>query len=80
MRHYVVDLEFKNEPKQEKIKIINILEFELGECPVCFEMEEKMAITNCGHQFCRGCIDKHTEGFVKPCPCCRTQISDISVN
>ena len=82
MRQYLLDLDQNNKTKEEKIKIITMVEFdfELSECPVCFEIEEKIAITNCGHQFCRGCIDKHTEGFVKPCPCCRTKIIDISVN
>ena len=72
--------EQQQQPEKKKIKIINLLELESVDCPICFETEEKNAITNCGHQFCRGCIDKHTKGFISSCPCCRTEISDIRVN
>lgn len=82
MFHYNADMELckEPEPEQEKIKITDGVEIEAVECPICLETEEKIAITNCGHNFCKGCIDKHTEGFVKPCPCCRTTICFIKVN
>ena len=33
------------------------------ECPICLEMieEAELEITNCGHFYCRGCLNHHQE-------------------
>jgi len=48
------------------------------ECPICIEMieSENIAITNCGHFFCKGCLDTYKSTNVDcKCPVCRRKIS-----
>ena len=55
-----------------------------GECPIClFEIDARKQL-DCGHAFCRGCIDKWAtskaekvrvsrSGVRVPCPLCRSK-------
>ena len=48
------------------------------ECPICMEMIESdsITITNCGHFFCKGCLDRYKTANVEcNCPVCRRKIS-----
>ena len=43
-------------------------------CPICLELMSSPAITQCGHTFCRGCIDAAL--LRSPlCPACRVRIT-----
>lgn len=64
---------------QEKIPIIDGLTIESVDCPICFDTEENVTQTNCGHLFCNPCIMTHTKGVITPCPCCRTDIDLLIV-
>ena len=50
------------------------------ECVICYESlssTKNMCITECGHEFCFGCMMKHVQRN-NGCPCCRaTLIEDI---
>tara|TARA_R110000765_G_scaffold143677_2_gene245381 strand:- start:1265 stop:1585 length:321 start_codon:yes stop_codon:yes gene_type:complete len=39
------------------------------ECPICFEIIDKLRITGCGHKYCNDCFDKINE-----CAVCRRKI------
>jgi hypothetical protein len=76
------EAEAEAEPEQrspEKIPMIDGLTIESVDCPICFETEESVTQTNCGHLFCNPCIMTHTKGVVTPCPCCRTDIDLLIV-
>jgi len=49
------------------------------ECPICIDMIEPkdLAITNCGHYFCKECLDKHKVANRGNCVCpqCRRKIT-----
>ena len=51
------------------------------ECVICYESlssTKNMCITECGHEFCFGCMMKHVQRN-NGCPCCRaTLIEDIA--
>jgi hypothetical protein len=64
----------------ELLTIIDGLPNQEIECPICFDTKQNIAKTNCGHFFCRECIQKHTKDNVASCPCCRTKVDMIVVN
>jgi hypothetical protein len=57
-----------------EVPIIDGLINKSVDCPICFETQEDIMQTNCGHLFCRPCILTHTKGVTAACPCCRTEI------
>jgi hypothetical protein len=46
------------------------------ECPICLEVNNKKAKTECGHIFCRECIVIHIKKNNTECPMCRQKISE----
>ena len=40
------------------------------QCPVCFENREEIQKLDCGHSFCKPCINTWLEAH-NTCPCCR---------
>jgi hypothetical protein len=62
------------EPVAAEVPIIDGLTIESVDCPICFETQQDIMQTNCGHLFCRPCIITHTKGLTAACPCCRTEI------
>lgn len=61
------------------ILVIDGLQNQSAECPICLDTKRDLAKTNCGHIFCHECITKHTKGVSVPCPCCRTCIDILIV-
>merc|ERR1719510_333945 len=49
------------------------------ECSVCTDIFDDATTTNCGHTFCRKCIEKCLERK-QPCPLCRSVVNHISSN
>lgn len=51
----------------------------LAECPVCYEQFHSLDIVDCGHKFCRGCVERvtsHEDQFT--CPLCRQSFQRVS--
>ena len=46
------------------------------DCPICLIEKIANCQTNCGHNFCKSCIEKWTENE-KSCPMCRKYITNI---
>lgn len=68
------------ELKEQMLFVIDGLNTQSTECPICLDTKDDLAQTNCGHIFCHDCITKHTKGIVNaPCPCCRTNIDILIV-
>merc|ERR1719510_2701609 len=49
------------------------------ECSVCTDIFDDATTTNCGHTFCRKCIEKCLERK-QPCPLCRSVVNHICSN
>lgn len=45
------------------------------QCPICNEVFIEATTTNCGHTYCRFCINKWMKHGRKNCPTCRTKIT-----
>jgi hypothetical protein len=81
LEQYNLDIDNLNNRTNKKLIILNGLESKEIECPICLETEKSIAKTNCGHIFCRACITRHTKNIASnACPCCRTVVSEITVN
>jgi len=46
------------------------LEIKLGECPVCYEEKDLVALFGC-HYLCKACQNKMAKHKLKCCPLCR---------
>ena len=61
----------KNENSEKSITNIII-------CPICFESTNnpniKMEILNCGHCFCKNCLDELEKNNKNVCPVCKKKI------
>jgi len=68
-----------HELRELSILVVDGLQIQSSECPICFDTKDDLAKTNCGHIFCHDCITKHTKGVSVPCPCCRTDIDLLIV-
>ncbi|XP_075262060.1 uncharacterized protein LOC142353649 isoform X2 [Convolutriloba macropyga] len=47
-------------------------------CTICFHIFEEPRILNCGHSFCRKCLEKLVHRNQRQCPVCRSQFPDES--
>ena len=60
------------EPKPPEVQVKRI---EGVECPICLEFTKYPFTTNCGHLFCRTCLEQYFENkTIKTCPICRKRI------
>ncbi|XP_078075392.1 E3 ubiquitin-protein ligase TRIM39-like [Mustelus asterias] len=50
-------------------------------CPICQEVYQDPVLLRCGHNFCRGCMQRHVGSAEKTpmCPCCRSRFKMDSV-
>jgi SNF2 family DNA or RNA helicase len=67
---------------KSKISIFSNFQDTQDTCPICLEVPENMAVTTCGHNACKGCIQHMFQNCEKiKCPMCRTYLkkSDIMV-
>ena len=69
---------------KEEIKTMATALKKKWECPICLEMieEAELEITNCGHFYCRGCLNHHQEASkgAARCACrrsCRRPIPPV---
>ena len=61
---------------RETMKYVAWKEIDKAEdCPVCMEKKADV-LTDCNHQFCRGCIEKWYQDK-KNCPLCRNNIKTV---
>lgn len=48
-------------------------------CPICLDVMQNVVETNCGHVFCKNCLDITTkEANIRKCPCCKENITKIN--
>ncbi|XP_050547469.1 E3 ubiquitin-protein ligase NRDP1-like isoform X6 [Daktulosphaira vitifoliae] len=51
----------------------------LNDCPICTNtLREPIHTTTCGHEFCKGCIDRWLQDK-STCPICRSSIDSSNV-
>ncbi|XP_050547505.1 uncharacterized protein LOC126909105 isoform X9 [Daktulosphaira vitifoliae] len=52
----------------------------LNDCPICTNtLREPIHTTTCGHEFCKGCIDRWLQDK-STCPICRSSIDSSNDN
>ncbi|KAI8876792.1 hypothetical protein K501DRAFT_337851 [Backusella circina FSU 941] len=50
----------------------------LLDCPICFTTLSDPTTTECGHTFCRACLNQVTDDFhYKQCPICRSKLKNV---
>ena len=48
-------------------------------CPVCQMAMKEPKLTECGHQFCAGCLIRYSHGQTFSCPVCRTTLDSSKI-
>ncbi|XP_078075394.1 zinc-binding protein A33-like isoform X2 [Mustelus asterias] len=50
-------------------------------CPICLEVYQDPVLLRCGHNFCRGCMQRHVDSAEETpmCPCCRDGFEEDSL-
>jgi hypothetical protein len=50
------------------------------ECPICYDNVKVECITECGHTFCKACMDRWFRKGHMDCPLCRSRIQAVVQN
>ncbi|GAA6088968.1 uncharacterized protein si:dkey-46i9.6, partial [Tachysurus ichikawai] len=49
-------------------------------CSICMDVLKEPVTTNCGHTFCKPCLNRHMSTNNRVCPLCKSQLPELKVN